>query len=112
MKVPGDGHCIIHCMANHFNMSVEVIFDLLQSELFSRFDQVVSFTYSTSNKPPSKEQVISEFYEYKILKRYSTDTVDMVFDLLTMVFQCEIFIYIKENERLVLRWVNGIGNCL
>ena len=85
--IPGDGHCIVNCFSVFFGKDSSEILSLLLNEF--QKNSHLSMAFSEYN---STEELLKSLEEYIFNKRYSHDTVDLVFETLSKNVQHRVFI--------------------
>ena len=86
--IPGDGHYIVNCFSMFIGKDSTEILSLLWNEF-----QKNIHLYMRSSKYNSTEELFKSLEEYIFNKRYNHDTVDLVFEALSKIFQHRAFIF-------------------
>ena len=86
--IPGDGHCIVNCFSMFFGKDSSEILSLLWNEF-----QENSHLWMGFSEYNSTEELLKSLEEYIFNKRYSHDTVDLVFETLSKNVQHRVFIF-------------------
>ena len=95
-NMPGDGHCIIHCFAEHFSVPVNKIIKILEIEFKDNLQLYMKFT------DLSKDDLVSELHKYLVDKTYNTGTVDLVLEALSKIFECNLVIRQDSTENSII----------
>ena len=84
----GDGHCIANCFSMFFGKdSCEIL-----SLLWNKFQENIHLNMGFSEHS-STEELLKSLEEYIFNKRYNHDTVYLVFEALSKIFQHRVFIF-------------------
>ena len=86
--IPGDGHCIVNCFSMFFGKDSSEILSLLWNEFQENIHLYMGFSEYNST-----EELLKSLEEYIFNKRYNHDTVDLVFEALSKIFQHRVFIF-------------------
>ena len=86
--IPGDGHCILNCFSMFFGKDSFEIFSLLWNEFQENIHLYIGFS-----EYKSTEKLLKSLKEYIFNKHYNHDTVDLVFEALSKIFQHRVFIF-------------------
>ena len=86
--IPADGHSIENCFSMFFGKDSSKILSLLWNEF-----QENNHLYLGFSEYNSTEELLKSVEEYIFNKRYNHDTVDLVFDALSKIFQHRVFIF-------------------
>ena len=97
--IPGDGHCIVNCFSMFFGKDSSEILSLLWNEFQENIHLYMGFSEYNST-----EELLKSLEEYIFNKRYNHDTVDLVFEALSKIFQHRVFIF----EELLTNSPRGI----
>ena len=93
-KMPGDGHCLIHCFATAFNEAKEFVLQRLWTEISNNVDEYQSF-----GEYGSTEELISELGKYAFDKGYAHDTADLVIESLSKIYKCRVFLHLEKPQK-------------
>ena len=93
--IPGDGHCIANCFSMFFGKDSSGILSLLRNGF-----QVNVHLYMGFGEYMSTEERLKSLEEYIFNKRYNHDTVDIVFEALSKIFQRRVF-YLKNHLQIL-----------
>ena len=80
--IPGDGHCIVNCVSMFLGKDTSEILFLLRN----KFQENIHL-YMVFSEYKSTEELLKCFEECIFNKSYNHDTVDLVFQALSKVFQ-------------------------
>ena len=80
--IPGDCHCIVNCVSMFLGKDTSEILFLLRN----KFQENIHL-YMVFSEYKSTEELLKCFEEYIFNKSYNHDTVDLVFQALSKVFQ-------------------------
>ena len=93
--IPGDGYCIVNCFPMFFRKDSSEILSLPGDEYQENIHLYVGFS-----KYKSTEEFLKSLEEYIFNKRYNHDTVDIVFEALSKIFQRRVF-YLKNHLQIL-----------
>ena len=85
--IPGDGHCTESCFSMFFGKDSSKILSLLWNEF-----QENNHLYMGFSEYNSTEELLKSVEEYIFNKRHNHDTVDLVFEALSKIFQHRFYI--------------------
>ena len=86
--IPGDGHCIVKCFPMFFGKGSSKILSLLWNEFQENIHLYIGLSEYSST-----EELLKSLEEYIFNKRYNHDTVDLVFEALSKIFQHRVFTF-------------------
>ena len=79
--IPGDGHCMVNCFSMFFGKDSSEILSLL----WNKFQENIHL-YMGFSEYKSTEEFLKSLEEYIFNKRYNHNTVDLVFEALSKIF--------------------------
>ena len=79
--IPGEGHCIVNCFSMFFGKDSSEILSLLWNKF-----QENTHLYMGFSEYKSTEELLKSLEDYILNKRYNHDTVDLVFEALSKIF--------------------------
>ena len=100
IEVPGDGHCLLHCLSKILKISTLQILNLIEEKISKECESILAVYGEIIT---SKEDMLDQFHHYKISKRYNQAITQLVLEILPQIFQTNLFLYTREETTLV-RW--------
>ena len=79
--IPGDGHCMVNCFSMFFGKDSSEILSLL----WNKFQENIHL-YMGFSEYKSTEEFLKSLEEYIFNKRYNHNTVDLVLEALSKIF--------------------------
>ena len=92
-KAPEDSHCVIHCFGEQFNKSNEFVLQRLWYKVSNS-----SHIYMEFGTYLSPDEFTSEISKYIFDKSYEFDTAILVFEALSRIYKCRVFIHQDKPE--------------
>ena len=94
-KVPGDGHCVFHCFGEQFDEITEFVLQRLWYKISNSSHMYMEFgTYA------SPDELRSELSKYIFDKSYEFGKADLVFDALSRIYKCLVFIQASPTDHV------------
>ena len=93
--IPGDGYCIANCFPMFFGKDSSEILSLPGDEYQENIHLYVGFS-----KYKSTGEFLKTLEEYIFNRRYNHDTVNLVFEALSKIFQRRVF-YLKNHLQIL-----------
>ena len=94
VTVPGDGHCISHCIAKHFEEPLELVLGKLRNEFHSN----IAFYSEFSELSPG--EILQEVDEYVKKNTYNRTTVDIFLHAFSKIYKTKVAIRQAGNVTL------------
>ena len=94
--IASDGHCIVRCFAEHFEVSVQHVLESLRREFLENSLMYLQFT------DLSCEEMVNELEDYIMLKSYDKNTIDLVLESLSIIFECAVYIVESTKPCIII----------
>lgn len=93
-RMPGDGHCLVHCFAVMFHETKELVLQRVWNEISNNAD-----IYKSFGEYSSCDELMNEVAKYAFEKGYGHDTADFIIEALSNVYKCRVFVHRNNPQK-------------
>ena len=90
---PRDRHCIANCFAVHFEMELDKVLYLLETEFRENTSVYTAFSIF------SDDEIIKEVYQYITEKRYDSTTADLFLYAFSRIFNTKVVVTYADGRK-------------